>query len=175
MSFTEQPSTAPEIVSYTSRYQQQVIDLILSIQQTEFGVAVKLSDQPDLTMIPEFYQSGNGQFWIALVQDKVVGTIGLLDIGQNRGALRKMFVHAHYRGAGHRIGQALLDRLLRHATERALSEILLGTTEKFIAAHKFYEKNGFGQIAKNDLPPEFPVMAVDVKFYRLQLAGHRKQ
>ena len=49
----------------------------------------------------------------------------------------------------------------------AWREILLGTTEKFIAAYKFYEKNGFIEVAKASLPPEFPVMAVDVKFYRL--------
>jgi len=164
----------PDIISYTSRYQQDVIDLILSIQQKEFGVAVQLSDQPDLTMIPEFYQSGNGHFWIALGEGRVVGTIGLLDIGHGRGALRKMFVHAGYRGAAYGTGQALLNRLLVHAAEKSLSEILLGTTEKFIAAHKFYEKNGFEQIPKSQLPPEFPVMAVDVKFYRLQPAGHRK-
>ena len=94
MSFTEQPGTLPEIISYTSQYQQDVIDLILSIQQNEFGVAVKLSDQPDLTTIPEFYQTHNGNFWVALAEGRVIGTIGLLDIGHGRGALRKMFVQA---------------------------------------------------------------------------------
>ena len=169
MSFTEQPSIQPEVTLYTGRYQQDVIDLILPIQQTEFGIPVTLSDQPDLSTIPEFYQSGNGNFWVALVQGRVAGTIGLLDIGHGRGALRKMFVHAHYRGAKYGVGQALLNGLLHHAAEKSLREILLGTTEKFVAAHKFYEKNGFEQIMKSELPPEFPIMAVDVKFYRLQL------
>ena len=37
-------------------------------------------------------------------------------------------------------------------------------------AHRFYEKNGFEVIPRENLPPSFPVMAVDSRFYRLVLA-----
>jgi hypothetical protein len=30
------------------------------------------------------------------------------------------------------------------------------TTEKFLAAHRFYERNGFQQMAASELPPSFP-------------------
>jgi N-acetylglutamate synthase-like GNAT family acetyltransferase len=50
-----------------------------------------------------------------------------------------------------------------------ISEIFLGTTEKFIRAQRFYEKNDFAEIQKQQLPKEFPVMEVDVKFYRYSL------
>ncbi|HZE83985.1 MAG TPA: GNAT family N-acetyltransferase [Puia sp.] len=152
---------------YEKEYEKEVIDLILSIQRTEFGIPVSIGDQPDLQTIPLFYQVNKGNFWIALRQGKVVGTIALLDIGKGRGALRKMFVDAAWRGKEYRVAQALLNTLLAWAIDRSYTEILLGTTEKFIAAHRFYEKNSFVEIPKNSLPPEFPVMAVDVKFYRL--------
>ncbi|MGO7422080.1 GNAT family N-acetyltransferase, partial [Rhizobium ruizarguesonis] len=45
----------------------------------------------------------------------------------------------------------------------------LGTTDKFVAAHRFYEKNGFTEIAKSALPRTFPLMAVDSKFYRYKV------
>jgi predicted N-acetyltransferase YhbS len=45
----------------------------------------------------------------------------------------------------------------------------LGTTAKFLAAHRFYEKNGFREIAQTELPASFPVMTVDTKFYRRAL------
>ena len=45
------------------------------------------------------------------------------------------------------------------------TEVLLGTTEKFVAAQRFYEKNGFAEIEREELPVTFPLMAVDVKFY----------
>jgi N-acetylglutamate synthase-like GNAT family acetyltransferase len=47
-----------------------------------------------------------------------------------------------------------------------ITEIYLGTTEKFIRAQRFYENNGFIEIQKQELPKNFPVMDVDVKFYK---------
>ncbi len=33
--------------------------------------------------------------------------------------------------------------------------------EEFLAAHRFYERNGFQRISDAELPPAFPKMAVD--------------
>lgn len=151
---------------YTDLYKQQTTDLILSIQQTEFGIPITLEDQPDLNNIPSFYQTNNGNFWIVVIDNKVAGTIALLDIGNSRGALRKMFVHKDFRGKEYGVGQVLLNTLFKWARQNNFKEILLGTTEKFIAAQRFYEKNGFEEVEKQSLPNEFPVMEVDVKFYR---------
>ena len=48
----------------------------------------------------------------------------------------------------------------------AIKEVYLGTTPQFLAAHRFYEKNGFISIALKDLPEDFPVLQVDKKFYK---------
>ncbi|MFZ5733679.1 MAG: GNAT family N-acetyltransferase [Pseudomonadota bacterium] len=144
---------------------QSVFDVILPIQRDEFGIAITAADQPDLLAIPDFYQNGAGGFWVAIVENRVAGTIGLKDIGNAQAALRKMFVSAPYRGKEHGIAGRLLQTLIDHAKREALAEIFLGTTDKFLAAHRFYEKNGFAEIAKANLPPAFPVMAVDSKFY----------
>ena len=155
-----------EAHTYTDLYKQQATDLILSIQQTEFGIPITLEDQPDLNNIPSFYQTNNGNFWIVVIENKVAGTIALLDIGNSRGALRKMFVHKDFRGKEYSVGQVLLNTLFKWARQNNFKEILLGTTEKFIAAQRFYEKNGFEEVEEQSLPNEFPVMEVDVKFYR---------
>src|SRR5687768_5979954 len=155
-----------EAHTYTDLYKQQITDLILSIQQTEFGIPITLEDQPDLNNIPSFYQTNNGNFWIVVIDNKVAGTIALLDIGHSRGALRKMFVHKDFRGKEYGVGQVLLNTLFKWARQNNFKEILLGTTDKFIAAQRFYEKNGFEEVEKQSLPNEFPVMEVDVKFYR---------
>ncbi len=102
--------------------------------------------------------------------DRVVGTIGLRDIG-GAGALRKMFVASDRRGPAHGVAQRLLDTLLEHARTQRLSAVWLGTTEKFRAAHRFYEKNGFEQVTSESLPETFPRMNVDTRFYRLSLQG----
>ena len=143
--------------------------LIVGIQRDEFQIPITLADQPDLQDIPAFYQQGVGNFWVALSETEVVGTVALLDIGNHQAALRKMFVHTSYRGPGHGVSARLLDTLLEWSWARGVKNLYLGTTEKFLAAHRFYERNGFQQIAANELPPSFPKMTVDSRFYRRAL------
>ena len=145
-----------------------VLALILSIQRGEFGLAITAADQPDLADVAGFYQSGLGQFWVADREGAVVGTIGLRDIGGRVLALRKMFVGPEARGASGVAGP-LLATAIGHARARHVAEIWLGTTDRFLAAHRFYEKHGFDRVAPDALPPAFPRMAVDNVFYRLTL------
>lgn len=156
-----------KIEPYSDIYQESVGNMIVSIQNSEFGVPITLDMQPDLKNIVSYYQAGDGNFWIARLEDRVIGTISLKDIGDKKGALRKMFVVNEFRGKEFGIGQKLLDHLLEWARQKGIKEIFLGTTEKFLAAQRFYEKNGFKEVEKNELPGAFPVMKVDVKFYRL--------
>ena len=158
-----------EIVPFASQHLEGVGTLIVGIQRDEFQIQITLEDQPDLRNIPTFYQRGAGNFWVAVSEGEVVGTIALLDLGNNQGALRKMFVHASYRGPGHGVSARLLDTLLEWSRARGVNDIYLGTTEKFLAAHRFYERNGFRQLPANELPPGFPKMAVDTRFYRRTL------
>jgi N-acetylglutamate synthase-like GNAT family acetyltransferase len=156
---------------YTEGYRQQVCDLILHIQRNEFGVPITLEDQPDLSTIPSFYQKGTGNFWIALCDEKVVGTIALIDIGHAETALRKMFVHQDFRGGEFQTGQRLLDTAIRWMEERQVQAVTLGTLEKFTAAQRFYRRNEFEEVAKEDLPSYFPRMPLDNKFFRKRITA----
>ncbi|MGD8562302.1 MAG: GNAT family N-acetyltransferase, partial [Desulfarculaceae bacterium] len=95
--------------------------------------------------------------------------VALLDIGNDQAALRKMFVKKEYRGSSQGIAARLLQQLLAWAREQRVREIYLGTTPFFLAAHRFYAKNGFIEIDKTDLPAAFPVMSVDTKFFKMAL------
>jgi GNAT superfamily N-acetyltransferase len=158
-----------EIAPFQPHHAAGVVAVILPIQQTEFSIPVTLEEQPDIQDIGAFYLRGAGNFWVALAGDKVVGTLGLLDIGNGQAALRKMFVAAAHRGAGFSIARRLLDTLLAWCREHAVREVYLGTTSKFHAAHRFYEKNGFREVDRANLPPAFSVMKVDTRFYCLAL------
>ena len=159
-----------EIRAFTADDADDVLSVILPIQREEFGINITADAQPDLRVIPDYYQSGKGQFWVAVQDGAIVGTLGLKDIGNGQAALRKMFVAAEVRGREHGVAARLLDRLFAHARDAGLTDIFLGTTDKFVAAHRFYEKNGFVEIAKADLPRSFPLMPVDSKFYRYKFA-----
>jgi N-acetylglutamate synthase-like GNAT family acetyltransferase len=154
------------VIPYEKKYQQGIVDLILPIQQQEFGVPITINDQPDLQNIASFYMKGNGNFWVAVDEEKVVGTIALVDIGNSQVALRKMFVHKDYRGKQKGAAQALIDTLFEWARNKQLQAVFLGTIDTMLAAHRFYRKNGFVEIAKEQLPPAFPLMAVDNRFFK---------
>lgn len=154
-----------EVVPFLPAHADGVVSLILPIQQSEFGIPVTLADQPDLLDIPGFYQRGAGNFWVALHQGQVVGSIALLDIGHHQAALRKMFVAPAWRGREHGVAASLLDTLVASGRAAQVREVWLGTTDKFLAAHRFYEKHGFRQVPREALPARFPVMAVDTRFY----------
>lgn len=154
------------IQPYSESYQQHVIDLILDIQQNEFSIQITLEQQPDLTTIFDFYQKGNGNFWIALYANTVVGTIALIDIGDAQLALRKMFVHHKFRGKEYNTAQLLLDAAIHWAKQRECKQIFLGTLDIFKAAQKFYRKHGFKEIPKGELPPKFPAMTLDNTFFK---------
>lgn len=161
----------PDIIlrPYINSDNDAVLTLIFAIQQHEFGIPVTVEDQPDLNAIEQVYQSGAGGFWVAEQAGRIVGTIGLIGFGERQGALRKMFVAADARGREHGVAARLLAILLDHAREQALTAITLGTIERLHAARRFYEKNGFVEVAGDALPEGFPRMPVDTLFLRLGL------
>lgn len=154
------------IKEYEDIYQKQVIDLILDIQKTE-GIEIGIEAQRDLENICEFYQSGKGNFWVALDEDMVVGTIALIGLDDKFGAIRKMFVDKSYRGTG--LSALLMTTLIEHAKAGELQEIYLGTISIYQAAQRFYLKHGFTQIEKQELPEVFPIMPVDNVFFMKKL------
>ncbi len=155
-----------EILIYRKEHEQGVIDLILPIQQGEFGVPVTIADQPDLQNVAGVYQQGKGNFWVAVDNNKVVGTIALIDIGNRRVALRKMFVDVNYRGKTFGVAQRLMETVIEWCKQEGIDEIYLGTINIMEAAGKFYLKNGFVEVAKKMLPTSFPVMKVDNRFFK---------
>lgn len=161
----------PHIRPFAPGDVEGVVAVIVPIQQVEFGLPVSRATQPDLDDIPGVYQQGRGNFWVAEIDGRIVGTIGLLDLGDRQAALRKMFVAAAWRGRSHGVAQRLLDALLDWAQAQGVDEVCLGTTDRFVAAHRFYERNGFRSIDAAALPARFPRMAVDTRFYRRLRAG----
>jgi putative acetyltransferase len=162
-----------EIRPYKSTDKDQVIKLVIDIQQLEFQVPISIADQPDLEIIPEFYQIEKGNFWVAVDGNLVVGTIAIIDCTHNIGCIRKMFVKKEYRGKKYSIAQNLLNRLIHWALEHDFENLYLGTIERLEAAIAFYKKNGFSQISKENLPIEFPIMAVDTHFFEKNIKVNR--
>ncbi|MFD0997969.1 GNAT family N-acetyltransferase [Ohtaekwangia kribbensis] len=159
-----------QIVPYQKQYAEAIANLIISIQQQEFNIKITLADQPDLQDIDNFYRKGSGNFWCALSPEgELIGTIALIDIGNNMGAIRKMFVKHEWRGKEKNVARLLLHTLETWAQQHAVSKLYLGTVEKLKAAQRFYEREGFTLVDVEALPTQFPRMAVDTIFYQKTL------
>ncbi len=157
------------IKEFDSLYQTAVTDHILDIENNEFDMALSLADQPDLVDISNAYQKQNGNFWIALEQETIIGTTGIYSLPGNIGELRRMFVKPQYRGAAHGVGQGLLDISLSWSKANGYTRIFLETTDWLVAAGKFYTKNNFKAINKTRLPATLPVLRQSGKFMVLDL------
>lgn len=153
-----------QISIFEPKFNQAVIDLILTIQQEEFSLPISLTEQPDLLDIENSYQKQGGQFWVAINERKeVLGCIGLVALEQDNVALKKMFVSKNYRKVG--LGKELLKTFVAYCQKEQKKAIFLGTTSDFKAAQYFYQKSGFKEITSADLPNDFPRLAVDNRYY----------
>lgn len=147
--------------------QNSVREFVLSIQNDEFNLGFTQSDQPDLIDTQKFYHNGN--FWIARINEEIVGTIGLQKLDNQNGVLRKMFVRKDYRGAQPKIAQKLFDALIDFASNLNLKIIWLDTPAIAVASHRFYERNGFEQTDKFNLPANYVFPDKNSKIYKLKI------
>ncbi|MFN1219068.1 GNAT family N-acetyltransferase [Chryseobacterium kwangjuense] len=156
-----------DIQPLDNSYSDQLIDMILNIQQKEFNVPITIEDQPDLKQIESFYTEAGGNFWGAFIDGQLVGSIALVKFDERAGAVRKMFVKKEFRGKELNIAQELLEVLILFCRENGIDAIYLGTVNILKAAIRFYERNHFVQVEKENLSVRFPLMNADNVFYSL--------
>ncbi len=151
-----------KIIQYDNKYKSSTKKFILNILNEEFGLgSIKRSD---LDNIGSFYQKNKSNFWIAIEDNKIIGSVAIKNYGKGRAYLKRMYVDSKHRGAG--LAKELLDIALAYAKERGYKEIYLGTVKDMVAANKFYSKSGFKKIRK--LPDDLPGFG-DTIFYRATL------
>ncbi|MBI2971649.1 MAG: GNAT family N-acetyltransferase [Candidatus Aenigmarchaeota archaeon] len=151
-----------KIIEYNDLYKAQTKKFILRILIEEFGLDT--FERPDLDAIRSVYQEGGSNFWIAVENNKVIGSVAIINYGNKRGYLKRMYVDKEYRGSG--LAKRLLGTAVKYARASGIKVIFLGTIEGMGAANKFYKKNGFERIEK--LPDDLPGFG-DTIFYKLTL------
>ncbi|WP_273852119.1 GNAT family N-acetyltransferase [Guptibacillus spartinae] len=84
--------------------------------------------------------------------------------------LKKFFVYKAYRGKEIGVGADLFDALLNDAEKQGFSKILLDTPSVATRSHSFYEKVGFKNIDKKDLPIQYDYPDRNSLIYELNLS-----
>ncbi len=155
-----------EIMTYQEKYKDQIINLILDIQNNEAKINLSLDEQPDLKDIRTCYEKDGGEFWIALEDDEVIGTLALMNKENGNAVLKKAFVKAEYRKNG--ILSLLYDELLKFAKEKKIHRFVFDTPSVATDCHQFFEKRGYQKITKEEIPFEYDFPDRDSYIYMME-------
>jgi predicted N-acetyltransferase YhbS len=158
------------ITIFDDRYKEEVINLILHVQNVEYGVGISVEEQPDILDILSNYINNGGNFWVALNDNgEVVGSIGLQKKTNKVAVLKKFFVYKDYRGKEFGIGTGLYKSLLDFVNKQGFTKVILDTPSKATRSHSFYKKVGFKEIAKEDLSIKYDYPDRDSIIFELNL------
>ena len=94
---------------------------------------------------PEGIAEAMEYFWVARVDDRIVGTIGL-EVYDERALLRSLAVTPVRHRTG--LGSALTETALAYLTTHQFCAVYLLTT----TAESFFARYGFGLVARDDVP-----------------------
>ena len=78
---------------------------------------------------------------LAVVDGKVIGSMGYMDIGDNTAEIKRVYTYPEFRGNG--ISQKMLDLILEDAKDRGFAKVVIETWSKFNRGINFYVKNNF--------------------------------
>jgi len=95
----------------------------------------------------EAYQANNEVYYIALIDDKVVGGCGIKALKGNTleiCELQKLYILAETRGMG--IGRILVEKCLEFAIQSGYKKCYLETFPTMLAAINLYQKYGFTRL-----------------------------
>ena len=101
------------------------------------------SDKKDL-LNPDKIVNNGGQVFFALENQKVIGTVAMINSSDNRFELAKMTVQEDFRGKG--IANMLMDECLKFAKENKANEIFLISNDSLTIARNLYDKYGFKEV-----------------------------
>lgn len=155
------------IVEYCEKYNEEIVDLVLDIENNEAKINLSLEEQPDLMDIQGTFINNEGNFWVAIDKEEVIGTIGLVIKENHCGVLKKFFVRADWRSK--KLGLALYKTLLEYAKSKELESLILDTPSVAKAAHRFYECAGFHKVSARQLPVPYEYPDRDCDLYMLTL------
>jgi putative acetyltransferase len=105
----------------------------------------EILDDPQSTVL-----DGGGVIFLAVEEDKVIGTAGLFKENEEELELIKMAVDERSRGKG--VSKILLDKCLDHARSKNAKRIFLYSNSQLKAALSLYEKYGFRHIDASQSP-----------------------
>jgi putative acetyltransferase len=124
-------------------------DLVFGVLESCGLKADPATTDNDLENIEQNYLQSGGAFTVLEEAGRIVGSYGLLRIDDDECELRKMYLHAEYRGRG--LGKQLLEHALERAKQLEFRAIRLETASVLKEAIALYRAYGFEPYAASHL------------------------
>jgi|TARA_B100001971_G_scaffold202198_1_gene215718 putative acetyltransferase len=103
----------------------------------------------DLNNLEEYY--AGGYFVVMETENMIIGSVALSPRDHCSVELRKMYLHADWRGQG--LGRLLLDKALCEARRQNIRRVILETAETLKTAITMYQRAGFRPLQVEHLSP----------------------
>lgn len=145
-----------KIIEFESRYAKDFARL--NYEWIEEYFSVEAHDREMLDAPEEYIINRGGQIFFAEIDDKIVGTVALIAVGDDSFELAKMAVDKNYRGF--RIGEALMAACVEFSAKKGIKKIFLLSHTKLVPAINLYRKFGFEEIP---LDSEIPYQRPDIQ------------
>lgn len=130
-----------QLRQYNSSDQDAVLRLhINGLNQTSSFVDNLKYDQ-DLLNIKDTYLNNGGEFFVASLNNRIVGIGALKKIDSQTAEIKRMRVNKDYQRRG--IGSHILDNLIKSARDLGYKKLMVDTSVNQIATQHLYQKRGF--------------------------------
>lgn len=138
-----------EILSLFTEYTQMLVS-----HDPSFQIYLDIQHYEDeLRDLEAKYGRPEGRLYLALWEGEAAGCIALRKLDGQRCEMKRLYVRPAFRG--HKIGDALVDRVLQDAKAIGYRHMLLDTLPFLESAIHMYQKRGFYRIpCYNDSPVE---------------------
>jgi len=157
-----------KIIPYDTADQKikdQIYKFVMDIKTQDLGWK---ADAPELLNIEGNYLVNKSNFWVVVNHNQLIGTVGLEDMGNRQGYLKRMYLKKEFRGTG--LATELLNTMLRYAKQNRFKEIYLATGKGAERAVEFYKKSGFQKV--DSLPSNF-IHFDDPYLFKLELTKQK--
>jgi putative acetyltransferase len=122
----------------------QIRSLVFGILE-EYGLRGEPgAKDADLASVVDSYIAPGGAFEVMVVGERVIGTLGLFRMQAHECELRKMYLHADFRGLG--LGKKLLQHGIETARSLGFCTIMLETIAPLREAIGLYHAFGFRDV-----------------------------
>jgi N-acetylglutamate synthase-like GNAT family acetyltransferase len=154
---------AIRIEEYQPEFQPSIDEMMVNIQK-EFNEEITSKHS---TVLKDVYQLPRQKYWVAFHEQTVIGTIGMVLHCENSAVVKRMMVSPQHRGNKFPTAKVLLETGFDWAKKHGVKSVYLGTMKQFVGAQKFYMKNGFVEIRKDELPADYDPNPMDTLYYKL--------